>query len=81
MIFNWKVLKVKSKEFNIKLISLSIEELHEMLNNTQAELNKLIMNHKTAELENPLQIRFVRRNVARINTEIQKRELQQTTNW
>ena len=38
------------------------------------------MNHKTAELENPLEIRFVRRNVARINTEIQKRELQQTTN-
>ena len=71
---------MKSKEFNIKLISLSIEELHEMLNNTQAELKKLIMNHKTAELENPLQIRFVRRNVARINTEIQKRELQQTTN-
>ena len=35
---------------------------------------------KTAELENPLEIRFVRRNVARINTEIKKRELQNTTN-
>jgi len=52
-----------------------------MLDNTQAELKKLKMNHKTAELENPLEIRFVRRNVARINTEIQKRELQETTNW
>ena len=70
---------MKSKEFNIKLISLSIEELHEMLDNTQAELKKLKMNHKTAELENPLEIRSVRRNVARINTEIQKRELQQKT--
>ena len=38
------------------------------------------MNHKTAELENPLEIRFARRNLARINTEIQKRELEQTTN-
>ena len=71
---------MKSKEFNIKLISLSTEELHEMLENTKAELIKLNMNHKTAELENPLEIRFVRRNVARINTEIQIRELKETTN-
>ena len=71
---------MKSKEFNIKLNGLSIEELNEMLTNTQGELNKLKMNHKTAELENPLEIRFVRRNLARINTEIQKRELEQTTN-
>lgn len=71
---------MKSKEFNIKLNSLSAEELQEMLVNTEGELKKLKMNHKTAELENPLQIRAVRRNVARINTEIKKRELQQTTN-
>ena len=71
---------MKSKELNIKLNSLSIEELQEMLVNTQSELNKLKMNHKTAELENPLEIRFVRRNVARINTEIKKRQLHNTTN-
>ena len=71
---------MKSKELNIKLNSLSTEELQEMLVNTESELNKLKMNHKTAELENPLEIRFVRRNVARINTEIKKRELQNTTN-
>ena len=71
---------MKSKELNIKLNSLSIEELQEMLVNTQSELNKLKMNHKTAELENPLEIRSVRRNVARINTEIKKRQLQNTTN-
>ena len=68
---------MKSKELNIKLNSLSTEELQEMLVNTQSELNKLKMNHKTAELENPLEIRFVRRNVARINTEIKKRQLQE----
>ena len=71
---------MKSKEFNIKLNGLSNEELNEMLTNTQSELTKLKMNHKTAELENPLEIRFVRRNVSRINTEIKKRELQQSTN-
>ena len=34
------------------------------------------MNHRTAELENPLEIRTVRRNVARIQTELKNRELQ-----
>ena len=71
---------MKSKEFNIKLNGLSAEELNEILLNTQLELRKLKMNHKTAELENPLQIRSVRRNLSRINTEIKKRELQQSTN-
>ena len=72
---------MKSKEFNIKLNGLSAEELNEILLNTQVELRKLKMNHKTAELENPLEIRSVRRNLSRINTEIKKRELQQSTNW
>ena len=71
---------MKSKEFNIKLNGLSAEELNEILLNTQLELRKLKMNHKTAELENPLEIRSVRRNLSRINTEIKKRELKQSTN-
>ena len=71
---------MKSKEFNIKLNGLSIEELNEMLTNTQGELNKLKMNNKTAELENPHEKRSVRRHVSRIHTEIKKRELQQSTN-
>tara|TARA_B100000963_G_scaffold167134_1_gene145162 strand:- start:458 stop:673 length:216 start_codon:yes stop_codon:yes gene_type:complete len=71
---------VKNKEFNIKLNGLTIEELREMLANTQSNLNKIKMNHRTAELENPLEIRSVRRNVARILTEINKRELQQSSN-
>ena len=71
---------MKNKEFNIKLNGLTIEELREMLANTQSNLNKIKMNHRTAELENPLEIRSVRRNVARIRTEIKKRELQQSIN-
>ena len=71
---------MKNKEFNIKLNGLTLEELREMLANTQTNLNKIKMNHRTAELENPLEIRSVRRNVARILTEINKRELQQSSN-
>jgi|TARA_B100001027_G_scaffold194595_1_gene150480 large subunit ribosomal protein L29 len=71
---------VKKKEFNIKLNGLTLEELREMLNNTQVDLNKMRMSHRTAEIENPVEIRTVRRNVARILTEIKKRELQDNTN-
>ena len=71
---------MKKKEFNIKLSRLTLEELREMLNNTQTDLNKMRMSHRTAEIENPVEIRTVRRNVARILTEIKKRELQDTTN-
>ena len=63
---------MKKKEFNIKLSGLSLEELREMLNNTQTDLNKMRMSHRTAEIENPVEIRTVRRNVARILTEIKK---------
>ena len=63
---------MKKKEFNINLNGLSIEELRELLSSTQGNLNKMKMNHRTAELENPLEIRSVRRNVARILTEIKK---------
>ena len=71
---------MKKKEFNIKLNGLTLEELREMLNNTQVDLNKMRMSHRTAEIENPVEIRTVRRNVARILTEINKRELQDNTN-
>lgn len=71
---------MKRKEFNIKLNGLTLEELREMLNNTQVDLNKMRMSHRTAEIENPVEIRTVRRNVARILTEIKKRELQDNTN-
>ena len=71
---------MKKKEFNIKLNGLTLEELREMLNNTQVDLNKMRMSHRTAEIENPVEIRTARRNVARILTEIKKRELQDNTN-
>ena len=71
---------MKKKEFNIKLNGLTLEELREILNNTQVDLNKMRMSHRTAEIENPVEIRTVRRNVARILTEIKKRELQDNTN-
>jgi len=62
------------KQSEIK--DLSVAELQEKLSKTQKTYNDLKMAHSLSPIENPLQIRTVRRAVARIATEISKRELQ-----
>ncbi len=60
------------KQSEIK--EFSTEELLERLEDQQGSLAKLKLNHKVSELENPLSIRAVRKNVARLKTEINKRK-------
>ena len=54
----------------------SIAELQEALNKSQKTYSDLRMAHAMQPLENPLQLRKVRRSIARIATELTKRELQ-----
>ena len=68
---------MKNTEFKIKLKGLTDVELEELLLDNSNNLSKLKMNHKTAELENPIELRDIRRNIARINTELRAREIQQ----
>jgi len=68
---------MKITEFKIKLNGLSKVELEDLLSDTRSSLSKLKMNHKTAELENPIELRDLRRNVARILTELKSREIQE----
>ena len=68
---------MKKTEFKIKLKGLTNIELEELLLDNSNNLSKLKMNHKTAELENPIELRDIRRNIARINTELRAREIQQ----
>lgn len=63
------------KQTDIK--NLSDDDLLENLAEQSALLSKLKMNHSVSPLENPMQIGFARRAVARIKTEIRKRELTQ----
>ena len=67
---------MKNTEFKIKLKGLTDVELEELLLDNSSNLSKLKMNHKTAELENPIELRDIRRNIARINTELRAREIQ-----
>jgi large subunit ribosomal protein L29 len=62
------------KQSDIK--SLSVAVLQEKLTQTRKEYSDLKMAHAIAPIENPLQIRSVRRTVARLATELTKRELQ-----
>ena len=55
---------------------LSTAELKEELSKTQKTYSDLKMAHVITPLENPLQIRKVRKSIARMATELTKRELQ-----
>lgn len=56
---------------------LSSKELEEKLDQTRSELNKLTINHAVSPLENPMLLRKTRRSIARLETEIRRRELEQ----
>ena len=63
---------MKIKQEVIK--ELSLNELNDKLAIERANSEKMIINHAISPLENPLQIKTARRNVARIVTEINKRQ-------
>ncbi len=54
---------------------LSTSDLKERLAEERKSLNKLKMNHAVSPVENPLSIRDSRRTIARMLTELRKREL------
>ncbi len=61
------------KQSEIK--ELSVAELQEKLGEIKKSYADLKMSHAISPLENPIQLRSLRRNVARIATELTKREL------
>lgn len=62
------------KQSEIK--QLSTAELQDKLGETKKSYAELNMAHAISPLENPIQLRNVRRSVARIATELTKREVQ-----
>lgn len=54
----------------------SVAELQEALATTQKAYTDLKMAHAISPLENPIQLRTQRRTIARIATELTKREVQ-----
>ncbi|CAI8323214.1 MAG: 50S ribosomal protein L29 [Formosa sp. Hel3_A1_48] len=62
------------KQSEIK--ELSTAELQEKLSETKKAYVDLKMTHAISPLENPIQLRSVRRSVARLATELTKRDVQ-----
>ena len=58
-----------------EIIGLSIAELQEELGKSKQAYSELKMAHALSPLENPLQLRNLRRSIARIATELTKREV------
>ena len=56
---------------------LSIDELSEKFLSFQKELSDLKMTHAISPIENPMQIKNLRRTIARINTELTARSIQE----
>lgn len=55
---------------------MSTADLQEKLAETKSQLAEQRLNHAVTPLENPMEIRKTRRTVARLATELTKRELQ-----
>lgn len=60
------------------VIEMSTEEIKERIGSETNMLTKLKMNHSVSPLENPLKIKYMRRTIARLLTELRKRELAET---
>ena len=64
---------MKAKEIK-ELRGLSIEKLEEKLQELKKDLFMLRMQHATNQLDNPMQIAAVKKDIARIKTIIREKE-------
>ena len=58
------------------LIEMLDNEIKDLLLEERERLAKMKMSHAVSPLENPHQIRYVRRIIARILTELRRREIE-----
>lgn len=57
---------------------LSLADLNEKVEIEKQKLVKLKINHAVSPVENPILIRDTRKVIARLNTELRRRELENT---
>ncbi|WP_276497758.1 50S ribosomal protein L29 [Pontibacter litorisediminis] len=60
---------------NSEITALSAEELQEKLNTEKANLQNMRFAHAISPLENPMKIRETKRLIARLSTEVRRREI------
>jgi large subunit ribosomal protein L29 len=65
----------KKYEFNKGLKNLNVTDLKARIDEDQLRLKKLEFAHAISPLENPMSIRGLRKDIARLKTELKKKEL------
>jgi large subunit ribosomal protein L29 len=55
------------------LTDMPENELHDLLDTERQKLVKMKMSHAVSPMENPLQIKFTRKAIARVMTELSRR--------
>lgn len=61
---------------NVEIKDLTTKELIEKIQDEKLMLTKMKLNHHINPLDNPMKIRQTRRTIARLMTELRKRQLQ-----
>ena len=59
-----------------EISKLSVEDLKKRIETATETLMKMKIGHSVTPMENPIQIRDTRRSIARLKTELQKRDNQ-----
>jgi large subunit ribosomal protein L29 len=62
-------------DFNKSIKDLNLTDLKAKISEDQLRLKKLEFAHAISPLENPMNIRGLRRDIARLQTELKKKEL------
>ena len=58
-----------------EIVNLSDEELDKKLKELKSELFNLRFSHASGQLENPMSINLIKKDIARVNTVIRARQL------
>ncbi len=60
---------------NVDIKGISVDDLKNKLQDEEQRLKKMTFSHAITPIENPMVIRSVRREIARMKTELRRREL------
>lgn len=59
---------------NKDIVALSLSELRDRIKEEKSTLNKMKINHTVSPVENPMKIRESRKLIARLSTELTKKQ-------
>ncbi|HKL08711.1 MAG: 50S ribosomal protein L29 [Bacteroidales bacterium] len=65
---------------NSEIRELTTKEIEERIDTENTMLTRLKLNHAVSPLDNPLKIKQTRKNIARLMTELRKREINESSN-